>query len=112
MNTNNINRRFFYSRFTTEDLETSSLRSKGDFQILSIIYDGNKPILPIRAMGQVVENKTLMFAVWNEYGECSIDGQRSFEHDMLRNRKDEINASVSLSLIVLSVLVQIFKSLL
>ncbi len=102
---------FLYPRFSTHEMESSVLKGNEKFEITSIIYDDLQPRLPIRALGAVRTNFGRKRAVWNEYGECSIDGKRSTWHDMQRPDRDRNNSDTTATLILVGMILLLMSIL-
>lgn len=83
-------------RFSTEEVENSRIRCGCEFKISSLLFD-DTPNFPVRVLGYIRTNQGhQILATWNQYGECTFEGQRIKSFDLI---KRQVGDEVSMKMI-------------
>jgi len=76
-------------RLSVAEMETSKTRCNCDFVITSLFFD-EKHGYPVRAQGEVhTKLGRLITVIWNQYGECTFEGQRIKSFDLIKKSECE-----------------------
>jgi len=102
---------FWTPRFTTEQVENATTKSKNLFSISFFIYDDDTR-QPIRAVGYVSASSGELLKVnWNQYGECHHKGERMKEYDLVHPDQKENDAAKPLFFALIGILIIIIFTL-
>lgn len=106
MDIKNTIKDFVEPRFSTEEMERSTLRcGLPDFKVSGMYYDDELSGFPSHAFGHILtpDGYTIQ-TYWNKHGECMVKGRRQIAFDLIkptRIRQEEDSArAVCASLIV------------
>ena len=85
-------------RFSTEEVESSRLRSNLIFEASSFFFDDGKKGYPTLVLGWITTTRDhLIRAAWNKYGECTVQGKRIKSFDLIRPTQGEIDSARSIA---------------
>ena len=71
-------------RLSVSEMETSETRCNYDFMITSLFFDENAGY-PVRAQGAVrTKLGRLIHVNWDQFGECTFEGQRVKSFDLIK----------------------------
>jgi len=97
-------------RFSTEEVENSRIRCGCEFKISSLLFD-DTPNFPVRVLGYIRTNQGhQILATWNQYGECTFEGQRINSFDLIKKSEcDEVSMKMIDESLVIGVGVVLFS---